>query len=256
MQTHLTYRRHKDVVHLTFAAEDEGQPPMLDLDVLDRLADLLDRIEEEQEHVRAVLIRSNSEKHFLQGINRAALGELTPQQIGAWVQRGHEVFNQLAEFPLPVIAWVEGFALGGGLELALACDLILATDNAKLGQPEARLGLVSTWGGSYRLPRRVGLAKAKEMFFTGSILDARNAYNFGLVDYVGIREAVQKQLDAILDGIRQCSPLAVAQMKLLLDDSLDTTVDETALAEANAAYRCLQNAETQDRIAAYLAVGQ
>lgn len=252
MQTHLTYRRYKDVVHLTFAADDEGQPPSLDLDVLDRLADLLDRIEDEQEHVRAVLIRSNSEKVFLQGINRAALAELDPQHIVGWAQRGHEVFNQLAEFPLPVIAWVEGFALGSGLELALACDLILATDNAKLGQPEARLGLISTWGGSYRLPRRVGLAKAKEMFFTGTILDARSAYDFGLVDYVGIREAVQKHLDAILDGIRQCSPLAVAQMKLLLDDSLDTTVDETALAEASAAYRCLQHAETKERIAAYL----
>ena len=253
MQTHINYRRHKDVVHLTLAAEDEGQPPSLDLDVLDRLADLLDRIEEEREQVRAVLIRSNNEKYFLLGVNREALAELDAQSVVGWVRRGHEVFNQLAEFPLPVIAWVEGFALGGGLELALACDLILATDNAKLGQSETRLGLVSSWGGSYRLPRRVGLAKAKEMFFTGSILDARSAYDVGLVDFVGIREAVQKHLDALLDGIRQCSPLAVAQMKLLLDDSLDTTVDETALSEASAALRCFQNAETKARIADYLA---
>ncbi len=253
MQTHITYRRHKDVVHLTFAPEEEGAPPALDLDVLDRLADLLDRIEEEREQVRAVVIRSTNDKYFLLGTSHKALADLDTQRVVSWVQRGHEVFNQLAEFPLPVIAWVEGYALGGGLELALACDLILATDSAKLGQSETRLGLVSSWGGSYRLPRRVGLAKAKEMFFTGSILDARSAYDVGLVDFVGIREAVQKHLDALLDGIRQCSPLAVAQMKLLLDDSLDTTVDETALAEASAALRCLQHAETKTRIADYLA---
>ncbi|MBX3012153.1 MAG: enoyl-CoA hydratase/isomerase family protein [Caldilineaceae bacterium] len=253
MQTHLSFRRQKDLVTLTFASETAGQPPTLDLDVLDRLADVLERIEEEHEDLRAVVIRSNSEKAFVVGPNLAALRELDTANIVTWVQRGHEVFNTLAELPLPVIAWVEGDVLGGGLELALACDLILATDNAKLGLPEAKLGLVSGWGGSHRLPRRVGLAQAKAMFFTGAILDARRAYEFGLVDYVGIREAVQKYLDQMVEGIRSCSPLAVAQMKLLLDDSLDTTVDENALAEASAAIRCLNHPDTQQRIAALLA---
>lgn len=252
MHTHIHYRRQKDVVTLTFAAETEQQAPTLDLDVLERLEDLLERIAEEQAELRAVVIRSNSAHHFVAGINNAALAALDTQSVVAWAQRGHEVFNQVAEFPLPVIAWVEGFTLGGGLELALACDLILATDNAKLGQPEATLGLVSGWGGSYRLPRRVGLAKAKEMFFTGNIMDARTAYSFGLVDYVGIREAVQQYLDTVLDGIRACSPFAVTQMKLLLDDSLDTTIDESSLAEASALYRCMNDQETQARIAAFL----
>lgn len=252
MHTHIHYRRNKDVVNLTFSAEEEGKPPTIDFDVLDRLEDILEKITEDQGELRAVVIRSNSEKYFNVGANIQALAELDAQSIATWVQRGHEVFNQLAEFPLPVIAWVEGYALGGGLELALACDLILATDNARLGQPEAKLGLVSGWGGSHRLPRRVGLAKAKEMFFTGNIMDARTAYNFGLVDYVGIREAVQKYLDEVLEGIRNCSPFAVAQMKLLLDDSLDTTIDENALAEASASYRCMEDQETQARIATFL----
>ncbi|MCB0109188.1 MAG: enoyl-CoA hydratase/isomerase family protein [Caldilineaceae bacterium] len=252
MQTNIHYRRQKDTVTLTFSAEQEGKPPTLDLDVLSRLEDILERIQEDMDDLRAVVIRSNSEKYFIVGANIDALADLDAQSIVPWVQRGHAVFNQVAEFPLPVIAWVEGYALGGGLELALACDLILATDNARLGQPEAKLGLVSGWGGSHRLPRRVGLAKAKEMFFTGHILDARAAYDFGLVDYVGIREAVQKYLDNVLDGIRECSPFAVAQMKLLLDDSLDTTIDENSLAEASASYRCMEDATTQARIAAFL----
>lgn len=252
MQTNIHYRRQKDIVTLTFSAELDRKPPTLDLDVLDRLEDILERIEEDLGDLRAVIIRSNSEKYFVVGANIDALATLDAQSIMPWVQRGHEVFNQLAEFPLPVIAWVEGYALGGGLELALACDLILATDNAKLGQPEAKLGLVSGWGGSHRLPRRVGLAKAKEMFFTGNVMDARTAYDFGLVDFVGIREAVQQYLDKILDGIRECSPFAVAQMKLLLDDSLDTTIDENSLAEASASYRCMEHEETQHRIAKFL----
>jgi len=253
MQTHVNFKRQKDIVTLTFASEDAKQPPTLDLDVLDRLSDVLERIEEEHEELRAVVVRSNSEKHFVAGANINALRDLDAASIVTWVRRGHEVLNALAELPLPVIAWVEGDVLGGGLELALACDLILATDNAKLGQPEAQLGLVSGWGGSHRLPRRVGLAKAKEMFFTSCILDARTAYDFGLVDYVGIREAVQKYLDQLLEGIRRCSPLAVAHMKLLLDDSLDTTIDENALAEASASIRCMNHADTQQRIADFLA---
>jgi len=252
MHTHIHYRRHKDVVTLTFSAEEERKPPTLDLDVLDRLEDILERIKEDLGELRAVVIRSNSEKYFIVGANLDALAQLDAQRIVPWVQRGHAVFNQIAEFPLPVIAWVEGFALGGGLELALACDLILATDNARLGQPEAKLGLVSGWGGSHRLPRRVGLGKAKEMFFTGQIMDAHNAYNFGLVDFVGVREAVQQHLETILEGIRSCSPLAVAQMKLLLDDSLDTTIDENSLSEASASYHCMGSKETQARIAAFL----
>ena len=251
MQTHINFKRHKDVVTLTFASEEAGKPPTLDLEVLDRLSDVLERIEEDED-LRGVVIRSNSEKYFVVGADINALREMDTTSIVTWVQRGHEVFNVLAELRLPVIAWVEGYALGGGLELAMACDLILATDNAKLGQPEAKLGLVSGWGGSHRLPRRVGLAKAKEMFFTGNILDARTAYDFGLVDYVGIRDAVQNYLDQILEGIRNCSPLAVAQMKLLLDDSLDTTIDENALAEASASIRCMNSPDTQQRIADFL----
>jgi enoyl-CoA hydratase len=252
MHTHINYRRQKDIITLTFSADQEGKPPTLDLDVLDRLDDILQKVEDDPGELRAIIIRSNSQKYFIVGANIDALAQLDAQSMSAWVQRGHEVFNRLSEFPLPVIAWVEGYALGGGLELAMACDLILATDNAKLGQPEAKLGLVSGWGGSHRLPRRVGLAKAKEMFFTGNIVDARTAYDFGLVDYVGIREAVQQYLDGVLEGIRHCSPFAVAQMKLLLDDSLDTTIDENGLAESSASYRCMQDQETQARIAAFL----
>ncbi len=253
MQTHIQFKRQRDLVTLTFSSEDTGKPPTLDLDVLERLSDVLERLsEDEDDELRAVVLRSSSEKYFVAGINRDALRELDEESIVTWVQRGHEVLNALTELPCPVIAWVEGAALGGGLELALACDLILATDSAKFGQPEARLGMVSSWGGSYRLPRRVGLTKAKEMFFTGSVLDARTAYDFGLADFVGIREAVQKYLDELLIGIRSCSPLAVAQMKILLDDSLDTTIDENALSEASAAIRCMKSDNTRRRIATYL----
>ncbi len=252
MATQIHHRRQKDVITLTFAATEPGKPPTLDLDVLDQLDDILIKIAKDPRGVRALLIRSNSEKYFIVGANIKALATLDAQRIGPWVRRGHEVFNRLSEFPLPVIAWVEGYALGGGLELALACDLILATDNAKLGQPEAKLGLVSGWGGSHRLPRRVGLAKAKEMFFTGKIIDARAARDVGLVDYVGLREAVRKYLDELLAGIRDCSPFAVAQMKLLLDESLDTTIDENGQAEANASYRCMSDQETLQRIQEFL----
>jgi len=252
MPTHVACERRDDIGYLTLSCDEPGKPITLSLAVLDQMEACLDEIESQSESLRAVVLQSDSPKYFCVGANIEALKTLNAETIIPWVQRGHAVFSRLAALPLPVIAFVTGYALGGGLELALACDLIIATEDAKLGQPEATLGLVAGWGGSYRLPRRVGLAQAKFLFFSGSVIDARAAKKNGLVDFVGSAEQITAHLQALLEGIRRCSPLAVAQMKRLIDQSPAITVEESAYQEAVASSTCMASADTQGRIKAFL----
>ena len=129
---------------------------------------------------------------------------------------------------------------------------ITATTNAKFGQPEANLGLVSGWGGSYRLPRRVGLSKAKELFFTGKIVDAEAACAMGLADFVGDAAALDDYLAVLLAGIRKCGPLAVSHMKHLLNHSPDLTLQQNCLDEAVASSLCMASEDAQARVTSYL----
>lgn len=255
MQTHVTFERRDDVGTFTFACDEPGKPTTLDLQVLDELDTCLDEVEACVEDLRALIVQSDSPKYFLVGANVNALRSLDATSIVPWVQRGHQVFNRLARLPLPVIARVEGYALGGGLELAMACDLIVAAEGAvtgggaRFGQPEAKLGVVAGWGGSGRLPRRVGLARAKELFFTGRIVDAAAAHAMGLADFVGDVDAIVADL---VDDIRPCGWIAVASMKQLLDRGLDLTLEQIARDEAVASSRCLADPDTQARVARYL----
>ena len=249
MQTHVSFEQKDDIGYLTFACDERGKPTTLDLQVLDELDACLDDIDAVTATLRAVIVQSAFSKYFIVGANINALQTLNAETIVPWVQRGHAVFNRLARLPMPVIAKVEGYALGGGLELAMACDFIVATESAKFGQPEANLGVVAGWGGSYRLPSRVGLSKAKELFFTGRIVDAETARDIGLADFVG---DVDTYLSALLTDIRKCGRTAVAYMKQLIDNSPHITIEQNCLDEAVASSRCMADVETQARVASYL----
>lgn len=146
MQTTVKLSMDADIGTLTFVCDETGKPTTLDLRVLDELDAHLSTIESHSDRLRAVLVESAYPKYFIVGANINALKTLNADTIVPWVKKGHEVFNRLEALPLPVIAIVEGYALGGGLELAMACDMILAADTAKFGQPEANLGVVSGWG--------------------------------------------------------------------------------------------------------------
>jgi enoyl-CoA hydratase len=252
MQTHVSFDRRDDVGYLTLACDEVGKPATLDLLVLDELAASLEEIASCANVLRAVVVQSDSQKYFVVGANVNALATLDAETIVPWVQKGHAVLDQLEALPLPVIARVEGYALGGGLELAMACDLIVASHEARFGQPEATLGFVPGWGGSYRLPRRVGLARAKELFFSGQVIGARRAYEIGLVDFVGHADELAEHLASLLERIRACSPLAISQTKKLVANSLHVTLRESGVEEAEASRVCISAGDTQARVAAFL----
>jgi enoyl-CoA hydratase len=184
------------------------------------LTDLRDRLRElaDDDAVRAVVLTGAGEKAFVAGADIKYMSGLDVEEAKAWGALGHEAGRLLETMPKPTIAAVNGFALGGGCELALACDIRYASGNAKLGQPEVNLGIIPGWGGTQRLARVCGLGVAKELIFTGRLVDAEEALRIGLVNAVH---------DHVLDKARETaallaskSPVALRLMKELANRAL------------------------------------
>ncbi|MHB8634832.1 MAG: enoyl-CoA hydratase-related protein [Thermoplasmatota archaeon] len=179
-----------------------------------------------------VLVVTGSGKAFVAGADIPEMSSLTPAEAAAFSARGQGAFQAVADFPGPTIAAVNGYALGGGLELALACDVILASDRAVLGQPEVSLGVIPGFGGTQRLARRVGAGKAKWLLFTGERVKADEALRLGLVDWVVPHDALS---GAVRDLATKCmanAPLAVAAVKRLVD--LPVSLEEGLTLETKA----------------------
>ena len=214
---------------------DARKPPVLDHSVLDQFDVVLDQLEIDLRAdcpPRVVILKSDSARFFCAGGNIAALATLDAESMGAWIERGHEVFARIETLPVPTVAIVSGYALGGGLELAVACDLIYATDSAQFGQTEVRLGFVTGWGGGRRLAARVGVARAKELSFTGRMFDAAEALRIGLAQFVGTDDELAQHLSRVVNEIAKGAPIAVSAMKDIIDAAADAGHPGSSTAEA------------------------
>ncbi|HET8541486.1 MAG TPA: enoyl-CoA hydratase-related protein [Anaeromyxobacter sp.] len=147
---------------------------------IEELGDVVGLVECDRD-VEALVLTGAGEKSFVAGADIAAMSAMTPVQARAFAERAHGILERLELLPVPTIAAVNGFALGGGSEIALACDLVYASENARFGQPEVNLGIIPGFGGTQRLTRRVGLMRALEMVMTGDMYDAARAKEIGLV---------------------------------------------------------------------------
>jgi enoyl-CoA hydratase len=193
------------------------------------LTELRDRLREvaDAADVRAVVLTGAGEKAFVAGADIKYMSSLEPEQAKGWGALGHEASRLLETMPKPTIAAVNGFALGGGCELALACDIRYASSRAKLGQPEINLGIVPGWGGTQRLARVCGIGVAKDLIFTGRTVDAEEALRIGLVNALA-----DPVLDRALETARELaakSPVALALAKRLINMSpgaLEREADE------------------------------
>jgi enoyl-CoA hydratase len=163
--------------------------------------------------VRVVILTGSGDKAFAAGADIAAMSELDVAQAKRFSELGHSVCARFEEARFPVIAAVNGFALGGGCELALACDFIYASDKAKIGQPEVTLGIPPGFGGTQRLARRVGTARAREMCMTGERIDAQEALRLGLVNAVVPHGELMAKVREVAAKIASRAPLAVAAVK-------------------------------------------
>ena len=184
---------------------------------VETLTDLRDRLRElaEDESARVVVLTGAGEKAFVAGADIKYMSGLDPEGAQAWGALGHEAARLLEEMPKPTIAAINGFALGGGCELALGCDLRYASSNARLGQPEIDLGIVPGWGGTQRLARVCGLGVAKELILTGRPVDAEEALQIGLVN--GIADPVLERALEVAGKLAAKSPVALRVAKRLLN---------------------------------------
>jgi enoyl-CoA hydratase len=189
----------------------------LDVETLTELRDRLSELAEDGA-VRVVVLTGAGEKAFVAGADIKYMSGLDVAQAKAWGALGHEAGRLLETMPKPTIAAINGFALGGGCELALACDVRYAASNAKLGQPEVNLGIIPGWGGTQRLARVCGLGIAKELIFSGRIVGADEALRIGLVNAVHDPVLEKAQETAVL--LASKSPIALRVMKELANRAL------------------------------------
>lgn len=177
------------------------------------LSELADKIQESYQapEIRGIILTGDGEKAFIAGADIKELSALDRQQAFALARKGQELFKSIEDCPKPVIAAVNGFALGGGCELAMACHMRLATESAKFGQPEVNLGIIPGYGGTQRLAQLVGRGKAMELILTGDLIGAQEAKTLGLVNHVvANREELLALARKIMGKIAAKAPVAVA----------------------------------------------
>ncbi|NYD65531.1 enoyl-CoA hydratase/isomerase family protein [Agromyces atrinae] len=203
--------------------------------------------------VRGVILTGAGGRAFVAGADIRAMSTLSPDEGETIGRLGHDVAALIEGLPVPVIACVDGFALGGGCELALACDLILATTASRFGQPEVKLGLIPGFGGTVRLPRAVGLARAKELIYTGRTIDAAEAQRLGLVlDVVDSRDDLFDAARTLIEAIAANAASAVGIAKAVLVDSAGRPTDDAVERELAGFREAFTTDEMREGVAAFL----
>ena len=220
--------------------------------LFNEMADALRQLSEMSfEDVRALVITGAGEKAFVAGADIKELTALNEEQALQFAKRGQSILHEISFLRVPVVAAVNGFALGGGLELALACDFIIASENAKFALPEVSLGLIPGFGGTVNLARAVGLRKARELTMSGEIINAAQAMQLGLVNHVvplpELMSTVTKKIELILSR----SPLAVAAAKKSINRAFDLETEAALDNEAQIFAGLFDSDDTKEGMTAF-----
>jgi enoyl-CoA hydratase len=221
-------------------------------EVIAELNDAVAEVARRAEELRCLVLTGEG-KAFVAGADIAAMQHMTTGEAADFASLGHLLGSALEALPLPVIAAVNGFALGGGCELALACDFIYASDRAKLGQPEVKLGVIPGFGGTQRLLRRVGVAMARELVFTGVMIDAQEALRIGLVNRVFPHDELLAKTYEAARTIAEMGPLAVAAAKRVIREGEMMPLAQANELEIEAFAHCFRTADQKEGMAAFLA---
>jgi enoyl-CoA hydratase len=202
--------------------------------------------------VRCVILTGAGDKAFVAGADIAAMADFGVDEGRALAALGHRLGERMEALAVPIIAAVNGFALGGGLELALACDFIIASTHAKLGQPEASVGVLPGFGGTQRLPRRIGVARARQLLYTGDLLTATEASAIGLVNEVTEPAELLPRARRIAETIASRAPLAVASAKHAVRRGDDLPLDRGLLLEQELFAGLFGTADQKEGMRAFL----
>ena len=216
------------------------------------LREIGDFVEHLDETTRVLIITGDGEKAFVAGADISEMAHLNEKEGYEFSKLGAKVFRRIETLPIPVIAAVNGFALGGGCELAMACDIRIASNKAKFGQPEVGLGITPGFSGTYRLAKLVGQGMAKEMIFTGKAIRADEALRIGLVNAIYEPEELMGKAIEMAQKMVANAPLAIMYAKHCINESYDLCADDAVELENVDFGKCFATADQKEGMAAFL----
>jgi enoyl-CoA hydratase len=219
--------------------------------LFDEFSDALDRIVED-ENIRVLILTGTGDKAFVAGADIKEISECNPLSAKLFAEKGQRVIGKLQELPIPAIAAVNGYALGGGLEMMLACDFAYAAENALLGLPEITLGLIPGFGGTQRLSRLVPSARAKEMIFTGEFIAAEKALEYGLVNRVCKPGALMEEALKTAGKIASKGKVSIRSAKEVVNAGLNSDLETGLRLEAQAFALCVASEDAAEGTSAFL----
>ena len=217
------------------------------------LADLKAAFEAiDQNTVRCVVLTGAGDKSFVAGADIGSMSTMTKAEGEAFGKLGNDVFLEIESFPLPVIAAVNGFALGGGNELAMSCDIRICSDNAVFGQPEVGLGITPGFGGTQRLARLVGMGMAKQLVYSALNIKADEALRIGLVNAVYPQAELMENVMKLASKIAKNAPIAVRHCKKAINDGMQVDIDRAVAIEEGLFGSCFETADQKEGMGAFL----
>lgn len=223
----------------------------LNVKLLDELSQALDEIADNSEN-RVLVLTGAGDKAFIAGADIKQLAGLNALQAKVFAKKGQGVINKIERLPIPAIAAVNGFALGGGMEMALSCDFIYASENASVGLPETNLGLIPGFGGTQRLSRLIGPNQAKELIYTGKIIPAQQAQSLGLVNQVFPADALMDEVTAVARLMMAKGKVSLRAAKEAINNGLDTDLATGLKIEQDAFAICMASEDAHEGTLAFI----
>lgn len=222
----------------------------LNEEVLDNLNAILNDID--LAVIRCLILTGAGQKAFVAGADIAQMKEYDQEKARLFSTKGNQVFRKIETFPIPVIAAVNGFALGGGCELALSCDIRLASEKAVFGQPEVSLGITAGFGGTQRLARTIGIGKAKEILYSCRNIKADEALAVGLVNKVYAPETLMDEAMKLAEKIAGNAPIAVRNTKKAINDGIQVDINQGINIEIEQFKKCFESVDQHEAMAAFV----
>ena len=251
MYNYLKIENNGNVCVLTISAPKSLNA--LNSALLNELGDFVSNIDPA---IRALIITGDGEKAFVAGADISEMSTLNETEGHAFGERGAAVFRKIETLNIPVIAAVNGFALGGGCELAMACDIRICSSNAKFGQPEVGLGIIPGFSGTYRLAKLVGMGMAKQLIYTGRAIKSDEALRIGLVNAVYEQSDLMHEAIKMAHSIVKNAPIALAYAKQCINEEYDLAADEAIAYESRMFGKCFATEDQKAGMKAFLTKGE
>lgn len=243
------YKKRDAIAIITF--NRPGALNALNTDVNIKLIELLDRAEKDGE-VKAVVLTGSGDKAFVAGADIKEMLNMEPIGAREHAIRAKKSADKIYYLKKPVIAAINGFCLGGGMEYAMACDFRVASENAKFGLPEINLGIMPGSAGTQRLPRLIGMGKAKELVYTGSMIDATQALNFGLINYIFESAELLEETIKLAGKIASKSSVALSLIKSAINKGTEIDLESASMFEIDCFALCFSTEEQKSGMAAFV----